>query len=241
MKNNMPTDQPMPAHVAIICDGNRRWAKNKNLSTFLGHEYAVNQTLEKLIDAGLEMGIQYLTFWIFSTENWDRDPEEVDWLMNLFRKMFDEKIKKYHEKGVRIIHIGNKAGLASDIQEKIDQGVSKTKDNTKMTVVVAMNYGGRDEIVRANRKMLEQIAAGSFKVEDLTEDSFVQFLDTADIPDPDLIIRTSGEQRLSGFLLWQQQYSEFYFSEVPFPDFTGDELKKAIEDFWKRNRRFGGN
>lgn len=237
----MKPNKNLPKHIAIICDGNRRWAKSRNLATFFGHDFAVNNTIEELIDAGLEEGIEFLTFWVFSTENWDREVVEIDWLMNLFRKIFDEKLENYHKKGVRVLHIGNKAGLATDIQKKIADGVEKTKNNNKMTVTVAMNYGGRDEIIRANKKMYEEIVAGKFKIENLNEDSFRQFLDTAGVPDPDLIVRTSGEQRLSGFMLWQQQYSEFYFPEIPFPDFGASEFRKAIEVFNKRDRRFGGN
>lgn len=231
----------LPKHIAIICDGNRRWARFRNLPVFKGHEFAVNQTIEDLVNKGLELGIEYMTFWIFSTENWNRDKKEVEWLMNLFRKLFDQKIDQYSKKGVRVRHIGNKDGLAPDIQQKIDDGEERTKDNRKMTVVTALNYGGRDEIVRANRRMYEKIQNGEFSIDDLTEESFAQFLDTADMPDPDLIIRTSGEQRLSGFMSWQMQYSELYFPEVPFPEFTGDELEKAIEVFQNRDRRFGGN
>lgn len=230
-----------PKHIAIICDGNRRWAKKRNMPAFFGHKYAVDNTIEDLINSGLEMGLEYLTFWIFSTENWDRDPAEIDWLMNLFRKIFDEKIESYHKRGIKIVHIGNKAGLAKDIQEKIDQSVEKTKNNSKMTVILAMNYGGRDEIIRANQRMYAKIAAGEFKIEDLSEKNFGQFLDTAGMSDPELIIRPGGEQRLSGFMSWQQQYAEFFFSKVPFPDFDGHELQKAIADFQKRERRFGGN
>lgn len=240
MKLDAPTPKH-PKHIAIICDGNRRWARKQRLPAFMGHDHAVNNTIEELVNTGLEVGLEFMTFWIFSTENWNRDKAEIEWLMNLFRKMFDEKIEQYHQKGIRVLHIGNTAGLAPDIQEKIEQGVEKTKDNTKMTVVIAMNYGGRDEIVRASQKMHAAIAAGELTAEDISETTFAQFLDTAEIPDPDLIIRTSGEQRLSGFLSWQQQYSEFYFPEFDFPDFTGEELKKAIVELQRRDRRFGGN
>lgn len=237
----MDTQRPTPKHIAIICDGNRRWARGKGLAAFMGHNHAVNNTIEELINTGLEVGLEYMTFWIFSTENWNREPAEIEWLMNLFRKMFDEKIEQYHQKGVRVKHIGNKAGLAADIQEKIDQGIEKTKDNTKMTVVVAMNYGGRDEIVRATKKMCQAVADGELALHDITEQTFVQHLDTADFPDPEMIVRTSGEHRLSGFLSWQQQYSEFFFPKFDFPDFTGERLKELIAEFHTRDRRFGGN
>lgn len=231
----------IPKHIAIICDGNRRWAKKRRMPAFFGHKYAVDNTIEELINTSLEIGLEYLTFWIFSTENWDRDPAEIDWLMNLFRKIFDEKIESYHQRGIKLVHIGNKAGLAKDIQEKIDKSIEKTKDNTKMTVILAMNYGGRDEIIRANQRMFAKINSGEFKIEDLSEKNFGQFLDTAGMPDPELIIRPGGEQRLSGFMSWQQQYAEFVFAQVPFPDFKGQELRDAIVEFQKRERRFGGN
>lgn len=237
----MPNSNYIPKHIAIICDGNRRWAKKQGKPAFFGHKYAVDNTLEELIDASLELGVSHLTFWLFSTENWNRNPAEIEWLMNLFRKIFDEKIKSYHKKGIKIVHIGNKAGLEKDIQEKIDQGVAKTRDNQRMTVVLAMNYGGRDEIIRAVKKMYTAVVDGGFSVDNLSEQNFGQFLDTADMPDPELIIRPGGEQRLSGFMSWQQQYAEFYFSKLPFPDFDGEELRRAIAEFQTRDRRFGGN
>ena len=228
-------------HIAIICDGNRRWARFQGLAPFLGHERGLKRAIDELVDAALEEKLPYLTFWVFSTENWNRDKDEVEYLMNLFRDLFDKRINDLNEKGVRVVHLGNREGLAPDILERIDKGIEKTKNNTNLTVCVAMNYGGRDEIIRAIKKMSQDIQDGSFSLDQLDEKNFGQFLDTAGIPDPDLIIRTSGEQRLSGFLLWQQQYSEFYFPEFAFPDFTKERFKDAIDIFFGRDRRFGGN
>lgn len=229
----------VPKHVAIICDGNRRWARKQGLKVFKGHEFAVEQTVDTLIQHAQKRGIAYLTFWVFSTENWDRDAAEIDFLMNLFRKAFTEKIQTLEDRNVRLRAIGNLVGLAPDLQEKIAQAQEKTKNKTGITVTMAINYGGRDEIVRAVKKLVGSLV-NARNIEDLDEKKFGQFLDTAGTPDPDLIIRTSGEQRLSGFMSWQQQYSEFYFTQVEFPDFNAVEFDRALEEFARRERRFGG-
>lgn len=232
----MALDQAkMPQHVAIICDGNRRWARSKGWLPFAGHEYAVKHTIDELIDRAASRQISFLTFWLFSTENWDRDAVEIDYLMNLFRYMFDQKIEQLGQKNIRVRVIGDKSRLAPDIQDRIARGEAQTAHNTGMTVVVALNYGGRDEIVRAVKKLVESGASS----DEITDQLLANNLDTAGMPDPDLIIRTSGELRLSGFMAWQQQYAELFFAQTPFPDFGGDHLDKALESFQKRQRRFG--
>lgn len=229
----------IPTHIAVICDGNRRWAKARGLKVFAGHKRAVTENFEELIDYAARIGIKYLTFWIFSTENWDRDKIEVDFLMNLFRDIFDKQIDGWKEKGVRFNMIGDITGFAEDIQERIVKGEKLTKENTKITVTLAMNYGGRDEIRRAIQKIAQEVLEGKLKPEDITDAVVANHLDTADMPDPDFILRTSGEQRMSGFMSWQQQYSEFIFVDYPFPDMHEKELDDAILEFNRRNRRFG--
>lgn len=230
---------PIPKHVAIICDGNRRWARERGLKVFAGHKRAVTENFEELIDHAASLGVGYLTFWIFSTENWARDKVEVDFLMNLFRDIFDKQIDGWKEKGVRFNMIGDITGFAQDIQERIKNGEELTKENTKITVTLAMNYGGRDEITRATRKIVQKVLDGELKPEGINDEVISNHLDTSDMPDPDFILRTSGEQRMSGFMSWQQQYSEFIFVDYPFPDMHAKELNEAIYEFNKRSRRFG--
>jgi undecaprenyl diphosphate synthase len=235
------SDQEMiPRHIAIICDGNRRWARERGWQVFRGHERAVKKTMDEIVERASELGVEYLTFWIFSTENWSRSAKEIQGLMDLFRYIFDEKIKSLGERNIRVQVIGDKSKLDLDIQERISEGERSTNGNTGMTVTLAMNYGGRDEIVRAVKKLWQEKQGNGFRIEDLDEKIFAGYLDTSGMPDPELIIRTSGEQRLSGFMPWQQQYAEFYFPKVNFPDFDGNELTKAIMEFSHRQRRFGG-
>lgn len=218
----------IPEHVAIIMDGNRRWARKHKLSLLLGHQTALDRTIEPIVDAAISVGVSYLTLWAFSTENWQRDKQEVEGLLNLFREKLTEKIDRLNKKGVRFRTIGDISKFPLDIQKRLISGEMKTKGNKKITVIFALNYGGRDEIVRAIKKM-----------SNVTVEQFSQHLDTAGIPDPDLIIRTGGEKRLSGFLLWQGAYAELYFTDILFPDFTPQEFKKAIADYQHRERRFG--
>lgn len=229
----------IPQHIAIICDGNRRWAKKQGLPGFEGHRQAVQKVLEPLVDRAIERGVKYLTFWVFSTENWQRDKKEVEGLMMLFRSFFDRQISELNKKGVRVNMIGNLTDFAPDIQAKIKEGMAKTKNNQKITVTLAMSYGGRDEILRSVKKLVTQIQSSQFKIKDLNQESFKQFLDTSDLPDPELIVRTSGEQRLSGFMPWQSVYSEFWFPQFDFPEFSPAKLDEAIEEFNRRQRRFG--
>lgn len=222
-----------PKHVAIICDGNRRWAREHKLEAVLGHRKAVDDIFEPLIDHAIEKGIEYLTFWVFSTENWKRDQVEVTGLLTLFRELLGRQIKLLHEKGIRLKFIGDLTKFDQDIQENVQKGIELTRNNKKITVVFALNYGGRDELLRA---VNSAIKAGKTK---LTAADFSEFLDTGGMPDPDYIIRTGGEQRLSGFLLWQSEYAELAFPEFYFPEFTPKKFDELLEKYQHRKRRFG--
>lgn len=235
----------IPKHVAIIMDGNRRWAKEKGLSSFAGHKKG-EKAIEPIVDTAIEMGIPYLTFWAFSTENWRRDKKEVSFLLNLYRENLDKKVDSFHRKNVRLNVIGNISMFPKDIQEKTKQWMEKTKNNKKITVNIALSYGGRDEIIRTIKKLSDQLISKSVNCQELKEQfnnitiqQFSNFLDTAGQPDPDLLIRTGGEKRLSGFLLWQMEYTELYFTDTYWPDFTPEQFKKAIGEYQHRRRRFG--
>lgn len=229
MKNNN-----IPTHVALIMDGNRRWAKKHGFAIFKGHTFGQDR-IEPVVDRAIELGIPYLTFWAFSTENWRRDRKEVEFLLNLFRKNLDKTVGSFHQKNVKLKVIGNLEQFPKDIYQKTIYWVEKTKNNKKITVNIALNYGGRDEIVRAIKRMYNS----EFKIQNLTTDNFEQFLDTARQPDPDLMIRTGGDIRLSGFMSWQMEYAEFYFTPVLWPDFTVSEFDTAIEEYQRRKRNFG--
>ncbi len=231
------SDSAIPGHIAIIADGNRRWARKQGLSAIFGHKAAVDATFEPLIARATKLGVKYLTFWVFSTENWKRSPKEIELLLELFRSGFEKKIQLFHEHKVRLQIIGDITRFPDDVQAAAKKAVAETADYSTITVVFAMNYGGRDELVRAARK-----CAGDPEVDlrRLDQVDIAKHLDTAQIPDPDLIIRTGGEQRLSGFMLWQCEYAELYFSDVLFPDFGAEELSRAVEEFSRRQRRFGG-
>lgn len=229
----------IPKHIAIIMDGNRRWAREHGLDVVLGHKKMADEKIEVVVDAAIKLGVKYLTLWAFSTENWDRDPREVEYLMELFRSLFSKQIERLHKKGVRIRTIGDLSRFDQDIQNNIQKAVEQTRGNSVITVVFALNYGGRDEILRAVEKITRDVQVGALDGQKLTEEQFAQYLDTADMPDPELIIRPGGEQRMSGYLMWQSNYSEFYFTPTLMPDFDEKELVKAIEDFNNRQRRFG--
>lgn len=220
-------------HVAIICDGNRRWAKEHKLEAVLGHRKAADDVFEPLIDTAIAHHIKFLTFWVFSTENWKRDKKEVDGLLNLFRELLGRQIDILHKKGVKIQFIGDISKFDQDIQEKVQQGIEHTKKNKKITVIFALNYGGRDELVRAINMVLQEERTT------ITAQEFSQYLDTASIPDPDYIIRTGGEQRISGFLPWQSEYAELAFPDFYFPEFTPKKFEKLLDEFEQRKRRFG--
>lgn len=224
----------IPKHVGIIMDGNRRWAKAKGLGAVAGHAFATDTVVEQLIQRCGELGVEHLTLWAFSTENWGREAEEVSGIMNLFRKALMTKVDKFIEKGARLRMIGDMSKFSPDIQEGMKEAMQKSENNTKITVTFALNYGGRDEILRTIRK----ISSDDRGV--MIDESVVEkYLDTAGMPDPDLIIRTGGEQRLSGFLMWQAAYSELYFTDTLFPDFGPEQLDLAIEEYQGRQRRFG--
>ena len=228
----------VPNHVAIILDGNRRWAKKRLMPRNYGHK-AGAKTLEKVCDDAKALGIKYLTVYAFSTENWKRSVEEVSGIMNILRDYLSDCIKWADEKNMRIRIIGDRTALDADIVEKIVEAerVSKVYDGLNFTI--AINYGGRDDIRRGVKKLISDVNSGKISG-DITEDMISSYLDTADIPDPDLLIRTSGEERLSNFLVWQLAYTEFYFTDCLWPDFNMDELKKAVRYYNGRDRRFGG-
>jgi undecaprenyl diphosphate synthase len=226
----------VPQHVAIIMDGNRRWAASRGLGAVEGHRVAAEKAIEPIVDRAIELGVKYLTFWAFSTENWKRDKEEIEGLFNIFRDGLREKTKKLRQKGVRLKILGDISKFPSDIAKKAVKGVSQTAKNGTITVSFALNYGGRPEIVRAIKKIIKK----KISHQQLSEELFASFLDTADMPDPDLIIRTGGEQRLSGLMPWQSIYAELYFTPTLWPDFSPAKFDTAIADFKKRHRRFGG-
>ncbi len=232
MNDALPQSLAVPRHIGIIMDGNRRWAKKHGLAALRGHDYVSNQVIEPLVDRCIELGVEYLTLWAFSTENWSRDEQEVAGLMDLFRTAFQKNAEKLFQKGVRLQAIGNLGRFPVDIQQGVESFIKKTAENKKITVTFALNYGGRDEILRAAQKIGDE--DGNF-----SEKNISAHLDTAGMPDPDLIIRPGGEQRLSGFLPWQAVYAELYFTDVLMPDFTPVELDKAIAEFSRRQRRFG--
>lgn len=224
----------IPQHIAIIMDGNRRWARKQGLAAISGHAYAVDKVVEKLIERAGELGVKYLTLWAFSTENWGREKEEVEGVMNLFRKALMTKVEKFIVKGARLKMIGDISRFAPDLQEGMKKAMAASEKNDKITVTFALNYGGRDEIIRAINhltiKPLDHL---------ITAQEFEKYLDTAGVPEPDLIIRTGGEQRTSGFLMWSGAYSELYFTDKLFPEFNSVELDRAIEEYQGRQRRFG--
>lgn len=228
---------PTLNHVAIIMDGNRRWAKNRGLSAVEGHAYAAESVIEPLIEECVKQKIPYVTFWAFSTENWKRDQEEIDGLMKVFRSALGPLAARFLKKGAKMRLLGDINRFPKDIAKKTLDLINNSKANTAITVTFALNYGGRDEILRAVKKVIQD----KVKPADLTEEKFASYLDTAGIPDPDLIIRTGGEQRLSGYLPWQAVYAELYFTPLLFPDFTPKELNQALTEFRNRDRRFGGN
>ncbi len=220
-------------------DGNGRWASARGLPRAVGHERGV-EALRKTVEAAQELGLSYLTVFSFSTENWHRPVSEVNALFGLLKAYVKRDLGQLAREGVRIRVLGTRDGLPKDVQALVDQAEERTKDNTKFNLCIAFNYGGREEIMRAARQLAIAIKIGSVDPSTLDEDVFATYLDTAGIPDPDLVIRTSGESRLSNFLIWQSAYSELIFMDVLWPDFRGEHLQQAIEEFQGRERRFGG-
>lgn len=241
----MPSDSSalpapkVPCHVAIIMDGNGRWAKARHLPRVMGHRAGV-AAVRKIVRAAQEIGIEYLTLYGFSSENWKRPVTEVNDLMGLLRMYIKDDLEELHKQGVEVRVIGAKSRLEGDIISLIEHAQERTRGNPNLKFIVAFNYGGQDEIVEAARRIAEDAASGKIKSEDVTREVFASYLATAGIPDPDLVIRTSGERRLSNFLIWQTAYSEFVFTDTLWPDFTKAHLAAAVQEFQGRDRRFGG-
>jgi undecaprenyl diphosphate synthase len=234
-----PKDRPklpakIPVHIAIIMDGNGRWARKRGLPRLAGHR-AGTENLRRIIQACVEFGIQYLTVYAFSTENWTRPPDEVQGLMRIFEDVIDRELQELHDQGVQLRHIGRLEKLSPSFRDKIQHAIETTRHNSRLVLNIAFNYGGRDEIVYVIQGMLKE----GVKPEDVNEDLVCSHLFTAGTPDPDLIIRTSGEMRGSNFLLWQGSYAEWYFPAVYWPDFDKEQLRLALEEFNRRDRRYG--
>jgi undecaprenyl diphosphate synthase len=226
--------QKIPAHIAIIMDGNGRWALERGLPRLSGHK-AGTENLREVIEACAEFGIKYLTIYAFSTENWNRPEEEIQGLMGIFRTMLDRELNNLHKNGVQLRHIGRLDGIDKRLQQKIQEAIKLTQGNQTLILNVAFNYGGRDEILQA----IKEIVLNGENIEDLDDDLFSKYLFTAGSPDPDLIIRTSGEFRISNFLIWQGAYAEWYFTPTYWPDFNKEELYQALLAYNERDRRYG--
>ena len=233
----MENEMDYPKHVSIIMDGNGRWAKKRLLPRSVGHR-AGAKALEALVDEAVKTDLKYLSVYAFSTENWKRDASEVKALMSLMKEYIDEYLASSQNKNVKLRVIGDRTRLDKGLLQSIENIENSTKSKTGLNLIVALNYGGKDEILRAVKKMIEY--GKTIKTEEITQAYFAKFLDTKDIPDPELLIRTSGEKRISNFMLWQTAYSEIYYTDILWPDFTIDHLKEAIEVYRNRDRRFGG-
>ena len=229
----------IPTHVAIIMDGNGRWAKKRNMPRVKGH-YEGMQTVKKITKYASKLGIKYLTLYAFSTENWARPKEEVNYLMDLPEKMFTSFMPELMENNVKVEVIGVVEKLPENTRKAVEDAIEQTKNNTGLKLIFALNYGSKDEIVTAVKRIAQGVANNEYKVEEIDEQLISDNLFTKDTPDPDLLIRTSGEQRISNFLLWQIAYSEFIFTKVAWPDFVEEELYKALLEYQSRDRRFGG-
>lgn len=228
----------LPKHIAIIMDGNRRWAKDKGIPVKLGHREGA-KTLEKIVRHAKDIGIKHITVYAFSTDNWKRTQEEVSTLMNLFQSYLDDYSKRADSENIRVKIIGRKQGLSSKLKDGIEKCMERTENNTGITFNIAINYGGREEIIDAVKDVCMQVREDKLKIEDIQEKTISDNLYTKGQPDPDLLIRTSGELRLSNFLTWQLAYTEFVFVDKYWPDFNDKDLDEAIEEYQKRNRRFG--
>jgi len=232
------SERKVPKHVAIILDGNGRWAKKRMMPRNYGHSQG-SKNVEKICEVAYKMGIEYLTVYAFSTENWKRPKEEVDSLMKLLQNYLDTSIKTSAKNNIRVRVIGDKSRLSEKIQKSIAALEEASAGNTGLKLQVAINYGGRDEIVRAVRAIAADVKSNKISIDDIDEKCFAGYLDMKDIPDPDLLIRTSGEYRISNFLLWESAYTEFYYTDVLWPDFDENELRKAVEYYGSRERKFG--
>lgn len=232
--------QYMPKHIAIIMDGNRRWAKSKGKPVSFGHKEGA-KTLEKIVRYANKIGLEYITVYAFSTENWKRAQDEVDALMMLLQNYLDDYSKRANTENIKVKILGDTTALSDGMQKSIYKCMERTKDNTGVTFNIALNYGGRDEIIKAIKKIVSEVKNGQLNEEDINEQLISNNLYTKGQPDPDLLIRTSGELRLSNFLPWQIVYSEFLFVDKNWPDFDEEDLDKAIIEYQKRNRKFGAN
>ena len=235
-----PTPRPVPRHIAIIMDGNGRWAQARGLPRIAGHRHGA-EAARRAVTAAAELGVPYLTLFGFSSENWRRPSGEIQDLMGLLRHYLRGEIAELHRNGVRLRVIGELSRLDPDILEMIERAEAMTRDNARITVTIALSYGGRAEIVAAVRAIAQRVQSGSLAAAAIDEDCFARYLFTAGLPDPDLLIRTSGEQRISNFLLWQSAYSEFLFTKTLWPDFSKRDLEEAIEEFCGRERRYGAS
>jgi len=235
--NDLISELPdsIPEHIAIIMDGNGRWAKAKGLPRLAGHK-AGTENVRRIVKACVDFGVKYLTIYAFSTENWGRPEDEVNGLMNIFDQVFNRELKELHRQGAQLRHLGRLDQIKKSLRDKVVAGIEQTKDNDKLVFNVAFNYGGRDEIVRA----IKGIVSDGIPIEKINEALISTYLYTHDSPDPDLVIRTSGEQRISNFLIWQAAYAEWIFPDTYWPDFGPEQLLIAIQEFAKRERRFGG-
>ena len=231
--------EKIPAHVAIIMDGNGRWAQKRNLPHMAGHNAGM-LAIKEIVKASSSLGVKHLTVYAFSTENWKRSTEEVNGIFKLLIIYIEKELKELHENNVKVRVLGNYGKLPGDAVKSLERSLDTTKNNTGLQFNIALNYGGRDEILRSVRKLAMEVEAGNLRADEITEDMISENLYTAGIPDPDMIIRTSGEMRLSNYLLWQCAYSEFVFTDVLWPDFTKEEYEKTIEMFQNRKRRYGG-
>jgi undecaprenyl diphosphate synthase len=236
---DVATLRPPPKHVAVIMDGNGRWAKARGLPRAMGHKAGVD-ALRLVVEAARDLGLAHLSVYAFSTENWNRPQTEIDALFDLLRMFVKRDLARLHKDGVRVRIIGSREGLREDLLALIDDAVHTTRDNTRLTLNIAFNYGGRGELVAAMREIGREIAAGKLQPEEIDEAMISRTIWSADSPDPDLVIRTSGEVRLSNFLLWSGAYAELMFVNQLWPDFTKESLEKAIDAFRRRDRRFGG-
>ena len=229
----------VPAHIAIIMDGNGRWSKSRFMPRTYGHMVGV-ETIRKVVKECSRLGVKYLTLYAFSTENWKRPKDEVSALMGLLVKYLRNELEELHKNNVKILTIGDISKLPQACIEELDHAKEKTKDNRGLVMSLALNYGGRNDLVNAVKKISQEVVDGKISVDDIGDDLISSHLSTKESPDPDLVVRTSGEQRLSNFLLWELAYSEFYFADVHWPDFDEKELQKAIFAYQSRDRRFGG-
>lgn len=236
--NTLNFNYDKPRHIAIIMDGNGRWAQKRFMPRAVGHQAGV-KTVRAIVEHCAKQNIEVLTLFAFSSENWRRPEQEVSLLMSLFMKTLQREIDKLHNNNIRLRFIGDRSAFAPQLQEKMNEGELKTQDNTALTLVIAANYGGRWDLVQATRQLADKVALGELKSSDITEELISQSLSIADLPEPDLFVRTGGEERISNFLLWQLAYTEFYFTPVLWPDFNAQELDTAISSFKTRQRRFG--